>query len=87
MMRNRFTKIVAGLAALAALALGGATLASAGGSPSTPSPAPRNVARGSRRPQGAHERVAAGTGVRSRRAEVERAGAVGVGWCGVPATD
>lgn len=36
-MRKRFTKIVAGLAALAALALGGATLASAGGSPSAPS--------------------------------------------------
>ncbi len=36
-MRKRFTKIGAGLAALAALALGGATLASAGGSPSTPS--------------------------------------------------
>ena len=41
-MRNRFTKIGAGLAVLAALALGGATLASAGGSPptrSTPTPA------------------------------------------------
>ena len=41
-MRNRFTKIAAGLAALAALALGGATLASAGqgsSQPATPTPA------------------------------------------------
>jgi hypothetical protein len=36
MMRNRFTKVAAGLAALAALALGGATLASAGQGTTTP---------------------------------------------------
>jgi len=38
-MRNRLTKIAAGLAALAALALGGSAIAGAGGKDNTP-PAP-----------------------------------------------
>ena len=37
-MRNRLTKILAGIAALAALSVGGATLASAGSKTSSPNP-------------------------------------------------